>query len=132
MDNLLFAQFCDDIRQEDNGKWLLIGCYGDTMLLDAFPQSMTLRAFVTFDHLSDFSAATFRLSLGSGALISEARMLVAENPYENDHRMVRAQLPSPPFALSLSREDELVLEVQIGDEDWREAGRLKIEKQTVV
>ena len=33
----LLAQFCDDIRQEINGKYSLIGCYTDDIIVDKFP-----------------------------------------------------------------------------------------------
>ena len=34
---LLIGQFCDDIRIEVGNKLTLVGCYGDEMLVPAFP-----------------------------------------------------------------------------------------------
>jgi len=37
---------CDQVRKEDNGKFLLIGVYVDTILVTSFPVSLPLTFFV--------------------------------------------------------------------------------------
>lgn len=36
-ERFISAQVCDDIRQEVGNKYSLIGCYGSSMLVNAFP-----------------------------------------------------------------------------------------------
>jgi hypothetical protein len=36
----VFAQFCDDIRQEIGQKFSLMGCYGSEMIIDKLPASL--------------------------------------------------------------------------------------------
>lgn len=40
---------CDDIRQEKNGKWLLIGVYGSDILVPAFPADFRLAIWILAD-----------------------------------------------------------------------------------
>lgn len=37
----LYAQYCDDIRVEQGGKFMMIGCYLDSLVVDSFPQSLS-------------------------------------------------------------------------------------------
>ena len=39
---ILYVIVCDDIRTEDTGKFLVIGMYTDTMIMDGFPQEIDL------------------------------------------------------------------------------------------
>jgi hypothetical protein len=36
------AFFCDDVRQEANGKYIFIGVYGDDIIINSFPTGMNL------------------------------------------------------------------------------------------
>ena len=39
---------CDDVRREDNGKQILIGIYGNDVLLPGFPANITLCLWMRF------------------------------------------------------------------------------------
>lgn len=38
--------FCDDIRQENSGKYLIIGAYGGTILLEKYPATLGVACLV--------------------------------------------------------------------------------------
>lgn len=42
-----FTVFCDDVRTEDNGKQILIGVYGNDMVVGQFPHSQPLCGLTT-------------------------------------------------------------------------------------
>jgi hypothetical protein len=46
---LQFAFICDDARREDNGKILLIGVYGQTMVLSQLPAQLLLCQVTWFE-----------------------------------------------------------------------------------
>lgn len=37
----VFAQFCDDVRNEIGNKFTLVGCYGDDLLFPTFPAALS-------------------------------------------------------------------------------------------
>lgn len=123
-----FAQFCDDIRQEINGKWILIGCYGSNMVVSSFPYNNSISCFVTGACDPETKSADIEYSLASGAVIGRMHMeiiaIVGDKPDI-------IQLPVPPLPISLSRGDELILKLRFGDEEMQEVGRLRVEQGDV-
>ena len=126
MNKIAFSQFCDDIRQEANGKFIIIGCYGDTMQVKSFPVNMRMSVFVTYTCRGGSRIFNANLKLASGALVGTAKIEVEENPYD-ESELAAAQIPVSGLQVMLSREDELVFEFGVDDETPREIGRLKIE-----
>lgn len=45
---LVHAIICDDIRREDNGKFILIGVYPEVIILSAIPAQITLSLWLQF------------------------------------------------------------------------------------
>jgi hypothetical protein len=40
-----YTVMCDEVRREDNGKFILLGVYSDAILFNSFPTSLTGLAF---------------------------------------------------------------------------------------
>lgn len=116
-----FAQFCDDIRQESNGKWILIGCYGHTMVVPGFPFAGKISCFLTLSVAKGTTSLKSVYSLASGAELALLEMDLIEAP-DNDTEV--AQVPLPPVPLHLSSADELILKVGLDNNDPMEVGRL--------
>lgn len=121
--SIRFAQFCDDIRQEANGKWLLVGCYGDNMILSSMPYSGKLACFLTLSIPKGTTAVFADYSLASGATIARMEIEVVELP---DNISETAQIPFPPIQINVSSPDELVLKIGFARDQVEEVGRLAI------
>lgn len=65
----LIALPCDDVRREDNGKDIIIGVYGDTIVVANFPAPLVLTFWVQFraTELTEAHPFSFRL-IGDGDL----------------------------------------------------------------
>jgi hypothetical protein len=46
---VLFGIVCDDVRREDNGKLVLIGVYGGSILVPSFPATVVLSLVLAVD-----------------------------------------------------------------------------------
>lgn len=122
-----FVQFCDDIRQEANGKWILIGCYGESMVVPQFPFSGRLSCLVTMEAEAAPHRIEVEFRLASGGRIGtlEMELEAIPGPY------TRFQLPIPPASLTFSSPDTIMLYLGVNGEPVRELGRLKIEQGQV-
>jgi hypothetical protein len=60
-----FVIFCDDVRQEADGKHTLVGCYHGNMFLPQFPANVTKFAFYVtiFEPMAEAEARTFGIPL---------------------------------------------------------------------
>jgi hypothetical protein len=66
-----YSIVCDDVRREDNGKLMLVGVYGGTIVVPQFPAVLpTLTIFSVFDtdrpESSPFTLTIQRLENGQG------------------------------------------------------------------
>lgn len=115
-----FAVACDDIRQENNGKFFLIGVYSDAFSPSQFPTPATLRIalFVTIE------------SVGKHRLIVELKQ--ENNPqifgelimdFETIAAASRTILPLPPINFLLGQPGDLLL---LEGVDKREVMRLPV------
>ncbi len=67
--------FCDDIRTENNGKLILIGVYGDSLIPAALPQALGLSVHV---RLWDLPAGHHNFSVS----VSVDEKAVAPSPFD--------------------------------------------------
>ena len=124
---LPFVQFCDDIRQEMNGKYILIGCYGGVMTLSAFPFVTRLCAFITAELSSHSADVRVVYKLRSGAKIGELSFSV-EAPEDSGGNLERGQIPLPGIPISLSSPDEISISWSVGGGPLEEIGSLRVEQ----
>lgn len=47
--SLSYALICDDVRQENSGKYIFIGVYGSSIILHSTPANIKLTAVLQFD-----------------------------------------------------------------------------------
>lgn len=102
------AIFCDDIRQEQNGKLLLIGVYTGTMVISSFPFTGRLSILVASTEFSD-GPMRFGLESSEGTTFG---LLEAELESNQDYPDAASYLPLPPFPVILSSPTELRLYVE--------------------
>lgn len=108
-----YAIICDDVRREDNGKFILIGVYGSSILLPHFPASLTLCALIALDVLEpgEFSFE-MRIKFGRRLLLHGQAEVEVDKPGLSllpARRLQLRDLPSP---------GELILQAKRNQERW--------------
>lgn len=105
------AILCDDFRQEDNGKGLLIGVYGKEVLVGQRPALVGFQLQMAFDVDADETDVEVRLSARSGHV---SRLTL---------NAVRGYC-TLTMALNLAITEERLLKADIRniDGEWLEAG----------
>lgn len=128
-----FTIFCDDIREEANGKQIFIGTYLDDMYVSEFPRdlpSLALWIEAVTPSAQPFTKFIVRLYLDDKLLIETLEDSFAANDEKLDLDMfpqavqrVRAKLRVPPFEMT----EEGLLRVRIEtDQGILKAGLLRI------
>ena len=120
----MFVQFCDEVRQEINGKYILIGCYGGSIITSHFPFATSLSAFLSLDPIDPGFEFSARYTLTSGGFLGE--MSFRMEAFEPGPFQKISQVPLFPLRLQLSAPDTLILQVSINGSPYVEAGRLQI------
>jgi len=94
-----YAIACDDIRQERNGKYILIGVYAADYVPAALPAHAQLMfgLFVALEEAGDYALAVELLMEGSATLLAKARTRITIG--EPTGRALLA-LPLPPIILA--------------------------------
>ena len=117
-----FAIFCDDIRQENNGKFLIIGCYSDSMVVSSFPYSGALCALVYTEKIRAPSKCRFEYRLQTGATLAKVEMELNLPPGAQTPRI--AQIPVPSVPISLSSPNIIELWFAVGNSSLEKIGDL--------
>ncbi len=65
--SLVHAIVCDDIRREDNGKFILIGVYPELIILNTIPAQITLGIWLQFK-MQLFAKITLEFEIRGNAL----------------------------------------------------------------
>lgn len=118
--------FCDDIRQEVNGKFILLGVFSGNMVVSGFPTSQKLCAFVTLDAVPT-GTQLFDFSTSEGAHFGTLEVELeaaadAAPPF---------MLPIPPLMINLSQAATVRLRTRLaGEEDWQVLGEIKVESSS--
>lgn len=116
-----FVIFCDSVRQEANGKFILVGCYGEAMVVQGFPYSAQLAMFLTLYHLPERINLTSEVRLASGAILGRIEMQL-----ETQDGITTAQVPLPHISLSLSSADYVQLWIGVNSANLELVGQLSI------
>lgn len=114
------AIFCDEIRQENNGKYILIGVYTSGMVVRNFPVNQRISALVTF-HEAPPSNLMFTLKTPSVAEFGQLEVEMEVDDGSSGPYMI----PLPPLPILVSGPDLLQLEVKMGEETVI-AGQMRI------
>lgn len=125
--NSSYAVFCDDIRQETTGKFLLVGCYGAALVCSHFPYAGRIAALVHQFNAKPGSTFRAEYSLESGAVLAAIEIEVPAV----DPMPAFLQAPLPPFDVVVSSADTLILKTATGDDQLEVVGRLNITQGTV-
>lgn len=121
-----YAIFCDEIRQEMNGKYFVIGCYSRDAMVPSFPATLGLSALVACETPSQKFEFNAQFSLRSGADLGSVTMEI-----EGDGRATEfAHVPLPKIMVSLSSEDDIILSTWVTGSPPTEAARLHVKKNT--
>jgi hypothetical protein len=88
-----YSLFCDDIRQEDNGKQLIIGLYSGDMLVDSFPVLLpNFRVLINYQERPNESEMPVKIVITSPSAPSDDMVIFqADLPRESFDRI---QLPT--------------------------------------
>ncbi len=95
--NHKYTLLCDEVRQENNGKFLIIGMYTPDIVLATLPTVMPLTFFSVFDadRIGHFALTMKLQHAESGSTLVEARGgLIVQRP---GMTVVNARLPNIMF-----------------------------------
>jgi hypothetical protein len=98
-----YALLCDDVRREDNGKFIFIGIYANSILLPAFPSTIRLRLVTRLHPRKKAFALSFRLKTNGEAFA-----------------ILKGSIASPALESETSPTPEMHVE-------FKEAGKLEVE-----
>lgn len=112
--------FCDDVRQEANGKFIFIGVYGDDIILNSFPTGMNLHIVIS---------ARFEKA-GPQEIEIEARLsdkiALKGKLQANIVNAGLGFLPIPIPLVQISAPGELTVRLKMNDAKWREISKINI------
>lgn len=113
---------CDDIRQETNGKQILIGVYGNAVIVPSMPFSIPLCAWIEYQTREiGVDTVHVRLSYTTGFSVS-VRIDI------QIHEAGTLGLAIPPVLVSGAADGELVIELSRNGATWREIKRKPIRR----
>lgn len=120
----LFVVFCDDIRQEVNGKQILIGVYAGDIILQSFPATIGISGWISFARESNVAAQIpieFRIIDSNGRPLgygSATLNLMATGQ--------QGAIALPAVAIIVQKPDTLTLELKQYDEPWQKIGSIDV------
>lgn len=125
MRNVVTTIFCDQVRVENNGKFILIGTYTGGMTVSSFPVQGQIQPICLMN--PDFPGGELKIELrsASGAQFGELEMEVEVSDERDTNMPVWLMLP--PVGFTLSSPDTLELHLSANGGDPEIAGRLVIE-----
>ncbi len=117
------AIFCDDVRQEITGKFILVGCYSGVLRTERFPLNIEIAALLGFFPSSAKFAIRASYELASGAELAKLEFEGETDSFDGS----LVYIPLPKVPVSLSRADELILRASIDGKHVAEVARLRME-----
>ena len=111
-----YSVMCDQVRREDNGKWLLLGVYEDSMGLPQLPTPLPGLTFfmrLESDRLGVWNARVRLEHLESGRKLFEGMAIL--NFQRPGSGMV--PVPTPPFQIDSVGVYNFVMEIQGQEHD---------------
>ncbi len=123
-----FAVICDEIRREDNGKFLIIGAYAAEILVLEFPIALGLAAFLPFEAQEKQS-----LELEFQALVNGQRVYGANGHIEivSGEPPFADALPINRIGMVLYGEGAIEFQARQKDGEWQTVRRLSVKRRVV-
>lgn len=114
------AFFCDDVRQEANGKFIFIGVYGDDIILNSFPTGMNLQMVLS----ARFEKAE-PLEIEIEARLSD-KVALKGKIQANIVNAGLGFLPIPIPLVQIQAPGVLSVRLKMNDAKWREASTINL------
>ena len=117
---------CDEVRQENNGKYFLIGVYGEDIRFTRLPAQIGISLFCLFDQHSE---GTISFEYRAITSADESQELFHFSGQAN----VRRRSSNAPFAVGplpvlVGSEGDLIVQYRESDDAWSEVARLPIRR----
>jgi hypothetical protein len=112
--NIAHAIACDDIRQETNGKFILIGAYSGNIGLPFFPIQIAIGFWMLAkpSQKGDYQVQFRIKGPGDEEVLASGQMTVHVQEQENTALVI------PPIPLSIKSAGDIKLQYQEGSESW--------------
>ncbi len=119
--NIAHAIACDDIRQEINGKFILIGVYSGNLGLPVFPAHVALGFWMMAkpSQKGDYHIR-FRVQGPAENEVTVSGQMIVHVQEKEDMALV-----IPPMPISIPSPGEIILQYQAGDGPWNTICRLE-------
>lgn len=120
--------FCDDIREEVNGKISLIGCYGGSLrFLGPFPAVQPRLGIVSYVHLpADEELPVLKFLIYFPGNNDDAPFIQEDIELSGDLRKPIAESPPPDGALDLVRRKTLRKQFLLGPIEFQGGGFIRV------
>jgi len=115
--SISYGVVCDDIRQESNGKLILVGVYSRDIRLSKIPGQAQLAFLIALN-----ASETGGIKFESQVLFNGEQMLHANGEGNIDGKGL-AMVSFPPGPFVFKSEGELVFRARLEDEEWIELWR---------
>lgn len=114
--------FCDDIRQEVNGKHILIGVYGKDLVPGILPQTIPLAVWINMEFPPE-GRHTFKFSL-----VTDAGEVGVDGGFElpKSDNPSGAVLAIGPLPVNISKPGAVTAFIQFDDEPRFSVGELQV------
>jgi hypothetical protein len=126
--NVEYAFFCDDVRREDNGKFIFIGVYTQQLSVPRFPQPLSLSFFIHGKNIGiGKQPFQIRVLFMPGELPvfgMSATTVVEKAPPEGE--VPAFDFDSQGVGIQAQRKGYLSLQFSQQNEGWTELSRLTI------
>jgi hypothetical protein len=108
------AIICDYIRQENTGKFILIGVYGEALVIHTYPATFFISLYLEIENVSPGP-----LRVGLRILVGETEATKASLELDII-RPGAIQLPVPPAGIAVSGPSRLHFQLSIEDSPYEE------------
>jgi hypothetical protein len=128
MSKVIAGFFCDDIRQEVNGKLLFIGCYSGVMNVSQFPFVFRVGAVAIINApINEVQKITCRYKMKGGEELARTELAIESVEVPNKLIPDHSLIPMPPQIVRVSGPDALELWVKLDGGRDHKAASLVIE-----
>jgi hypothetical protein len=118
---------CDDVRQENNGKHILIGVYLHTVLVSDFPTNLALSVWVEINpkEVGEFSGKIRIIEDENSVLLRGETHVVIKNPEPTTVQFLR-------MPLEFQRGGDYLFQWKFGDDEWQTVKEFEVRKRPTI
>ena len=113
---------CDDIREESNGKKILIGVYGADIVVPVFPAVLSLQIYMEVPSKivnDEFDDLHFKLSSGKEAFRMRVPMSDLKASFAANSGAL-GMIITPKFGVKFDDEGDLIFAVSANQRSWHQ------------